>query len=346
MKKTWVALAVAGVFAGAAHAQSSVTLYGLIDTYVEFASINGNSVNKLSAGGLNGSRWGMRGSEDLGGGLKGIFVLESGFNGDTGSIGQGGRLFGRTAFVGLEGGWGSFKAGRQYAPIFYTQAATDIDGYTTFSVPGNSYGQDGETLRQDNQIRYETPKFGGFQGMVSFAFGETPGNSSQNRRFGLHATWDIGPVTLAGGYHDRGIDTATQDSFAAYTLGGKAKFGAFGVAGNWSQFKLDNKVAVDNKWDQWSIGADWTMGAFTILGQYGQTKNKTSGSGSPKEDSWMFGGDYVLSKRTKVYMRYAQTDDSGSGTGTGASPIQWYGLGDITDGNKARTFAIGLNHKF
>ena len=349
MKKTWVALAVAGAFvAGTAQAQSSVTLYGLIDTYLEFASINGNSVNKLTAGGLNGSRWGLRGSEDLGGGWMGIFTLESGFNGDTGSIGQGGRLFGRTAFVGVQKDWlGSFKFGRQYAPIFYTQAVTDIDGYSAFSIPGNSFGVDGEMLRQDNQIRWETPTWAGFSAIASYAFGEVPENNEQGTRWGLHGQWQLGGFTLAGGYHWRGIDTAIADDFTSWTLGGSWKLGPFGIAGNWTQFELDNIGATpDAKWDQWSIGADWTLGAARFLAQFGETSNKTSGANG-KESSFMAGADYNLSKRTKVYFRFAQTSDDGDNSAaSGATPISWYGLGDITRDEKGRTIAFGLNHKF
>jgi predicted porin len=108
MKKTLVALAIAGAYTGVAYAQSTVTLYGLIDTYVEAAKTNGDSVTKVSAGGLNGPRWGLTGAEDLGGGLKAVFTLEGGYNSDTGTIGQGGRIFGRQMFVGLAGGFGQF----------------------------------------------------------------------------------------------------------------------------------------------------------------------------------------------------------------------------------------------
>src|SRR6201992_3012784 len=102
MTKTLMVAARTGVFAPAAHAQSSVTLYGIIDAGLTYTNNQGGSHNfKETSGSINGSRWGMRGSEDLGGGLKAIFTLENGFNITNGTLGQGGREFGRQAFVGL-----------------------------------------------------------------------------------------------------------------------------------------------------------------------------------------------------------------------------------------------------
>ncbi|HQA34421.1 MAG TPA: porin, partial [Casimicrobium huifangae] len=127
MNKKLVALAVSAIAAGAASAQTAnVTLYGIIDTYL--ASERGSSptvaANKVSttglvSGGISGSRWGLRGSESLGGGLNAFFNLENGFNVDNGSLGQGGLLFGRRAYVGLSGGFGSIQMGRDYSPNFW-----------------------------------------------------------------------------------------------------------------------------------------------------------------------------------------------------------------------------------
>ena len=129
MKKTLVALA-ALASVGAAFAQSTVTLYGRVDValmYIEQKTTTllqgtqktatGNPGFAVNSAGLTGSRWGLKGSEDLGGGLKAIFQLESGFTVDTGGSGQGGLLFGRQAYGGFEGNWGTFTVGRQYSPL-------------------------------------------------------------------------------------------------------------------------------------------------------------------------------------------------------------------------------------
>ena len=115
MKKSLLALAALGASAGVAHAQSSVTLYGIVD---EGFNINTNAGGKhlynLSSGVLQGSRWGLRGTEDLGGGLQAVFVLEDGFDASTGKFGQGGLEFGRQAYVGLSSNFGALTLGRQY----------------------------------------------------------------------------------------------------------------------------------------------------------------------------------------------------------------------------------------
>ena len=110
MNKKLVALAVSAIAAGAASAQTAnVTLYGVVDTYLANIRSNngGKSVTVLDAGGLSGSRWGLRGSESLGGGLNAVFTLENGFDSSNAGLGQGGRLFGRQAYVGLTGGFGA-----------------------------------------------------------------------------------------------------------------------------------------------------------------------------------------------------------------------------------------------
>ncbi|MGA7815976.1 porin, partial [Caballeronia sp.] len=120
MKKKVIAAALLGVLASAAHAQSSVTLYGLLDVGVTYTNsqvtVNGGHSNvQLVSGPVDGSRWGLRGAEDLGGGLKAIFTLESGFNLNDGTLAYNGREFGRQAFVGLSSvDYGALTLGRQY----------------------------------------------------------------------------------------------------------------------------------------------------------------------------------------------------------------------------------------
>lgn len=342
MKKSLIAVAVLGAFAGAASAQSSVTVYGLIDTYLE-AGKNGNaSVTKLSAGGLNGPRWGLRGSEDLGGGLKAVFVLESGFASDTGFSAQGGRLFGRQGYAGLAGGFGELLVGRQYAPIFYTQADSDIDGYTTFSIPAMLGTYDGNTLRQDNMIKYNTPNLSGFTASLSFTPGENPstaaGGSSAQRKFGANAKFAVGPVTLVAGYHDDKANQTSVNSIKAYAFGGKYSAGPLAVAANYFQHKTDNVSGADPKLKGWSLGPSYQMGAVKLLAQYGQVKNDATNG---KEKAWELGGEYAFSKRTDTYVRFAQVKDDG-----GATTANWYGLGDVPTNDKNRTIAIGLRHRF
>lgn len=138
MKRTnTIVLAVAGLAASAAHAQSSVTLYGVLDEGISYTSnVGGHSVWSISSGNINGSRWGLRGSEELGSGFKAIFTLENGYNISNGTLGQNGRLFGRQAFVGLSSSqYGSVTMGRQYDGV--------VDYLAPLSLTGTASGEIG-----------------------------------------------------------------------------------------------------------------------------------------------------------------------------------------------------------
>ena len=168
MKKTLIAAALTGVFATAAHAQSSVTLYGLIDAGITYTNNQGgHSSWSETSGSVNGSRWGLRGNEDLGGGLKAIFVLENGFGINNGTLKQNGREFGRQAFVGLgHTQFGSVTLGRQYDSV--------VDFIGPLSLTGTQYGGtqfahpfDNDNLnnsfRVNNSVKYTSVNWNGLK---------------------------------------------------------------------------------------------------------------------------------------------------------------------------------------
>ena len=259
MKKTLIALAALGAMAGAAQAQSTVTIYGLLDAnignyktnQVNGAAISGLSQSKIDAGGLNGSRWGIRVSEDIGGGMAVIGNLESGFNLDTGASGQGGLLFGRRANVGISSGFGTVTIGRNsssYDDVSGDHAmmgATLFDpsntnnGFTTTQAGalgtlagnavllnhnGNGSGAHvtwvGFNTRFNNSIKYVSPNFGGFTGSFMYAFGEdktsTVGASST---VSANLKYANGPLLISGGYQSEGAArTATTKPALTNTL--------------------------------------------------------------------------------------------------------------------------------
>jgi hypothetical protein len=196
MKKTLLAVAVLGAFAGTAAAQSSVTLYGVADANVE--RIKGaTSLTRISSGGVQGSRWGLRGTEDLGGGLKAVFQLESGFNIDTGTSGQGGALFGRQAYVGLAGSFGAVRLGRQYSPMDDVAGMVGTKTHDVLSVVpiiGN-----GDYNRVNNAVTYLTPNFGGFTAQVQYSLGAENQNTNTSKDFqkqySMHAMYSGGPFS-------------------------------------------------------------------------------------------------------------------------------------------------------
>lgn len=156
MKRIFIVLATAGAFAGVAHAQTSVTVYGILDAGItrETGDAGGN-VWKMATGVQSGNRLGFKGAEDLGGGLKANFQVESGFDLDTGTLRQGGSLFGRQSWVGLSGGFGAVSLGRQYNPLFVALDA--IDPFSTGLTGATTNLMNPSSVRTNNSIAYYSP---------------------------------------------------------------------------------------------------------------------------------------------------------------------------------------------
>lgn len=168
MKKSFMALAVLAC-TGGAMAQSNVTLYGRIDASLGSTKFNGVSTTQLYSGNLSASRWGMRGSEDLGGGLKAIFQLETGINADEGTGPSG---FSRQSWVGLSGGFGTVRMGKAdsiYKDINDLGNTYNISPDSLFNSAAEAYRAGLATFvnRPNNQIRYDSPDFGGFTAGLS-----------------------------------------------------------------------------------------------------------------------------------------------------------------------------------
>ena len=212
MKKTLLAVAVLGLFAGAAQAQSSVTIYGIADAGINFD--NGKSAAgknwSLASGQQSTSRIGFKGAEDLGGGLSAIFTLENGYSIDTGAAGNSfpntatasgaGRLFGRQAWVGLKGAFGAVTMGRQYSPLYL-----DLLAFDPFEVnqAGNAQRVFGYGLylidplsRVDNSIKYASPTVAGFNGSIAYGFGEQAGAFSNKSTAMADVGYTAGPLNV------------------------------------------------------------------------------------------------------------------------------------------------------
>jgi predicted porin len=246
MKKSLLAVAVAAALPAFAQAQSSVTLYGLVDAAIEYSNANANGIGtgpaalqgggqaglRLINGGQTGSRFGIRGVEDLGGGLKAVFTLEHRLSVDTGDTGGGNpfvvagqavsgvnnKFWNGQAFVGLQGGWGQLTMGRQYTPIFWAILPNDFSGYlfynnwAGFTSNVSSANAVQGPIRLDNSIAYRSPTFGGLTVYATYAFGENlgpltaayPNNSDITGTgdiYGLAAGWRLGGLYIGGGYH-------------------------------------------------------------------------------------------------------------------------------------------------
>lgn len=328
MKKSLVALAVLAA-SGAVMAQSSVTLYGLVDLGLTSYDNGTDTVTAIDGGtnvtGLNGNRWGLKGSEDLGGGLKAIFTFESGFTADDGKSAQGGRLFGRQSYVGLQGGFGTVKMGRLMNPIY--QNTGTLEAFADALAGDSAYLLNYQGSRTDNTVSY-LYSASGFRGEVQYGFGEVPGDTSASRMLGLVLGYKQGPIDVVLTYEKKENPTNT-DSEKVIALGGNYDFG---VAKVFLSFEQETGFgAVDR--DHVLLGVSAPLGGGTVMASY---INRSDNVGpSLDADLYAIGYKYPLSKRTYVYGSY------GSISNDALANVKVAVAGDT-----AKLFGIGLRHAF
>ncbi len=204
---------------------------------------------QLASGNMSGSRWGLLGTEDLGGGLKAVFKLENGFNINSGTLGQGGREFGRQAYVGLaSNAFGTFTMGRQYNAIQDFVAPLGVASVLAQNAT-HPFDNDNlnNTYRTDNSVKYVTPNIGGFQGDVMYSFSNAT-NFANNRAYSVGATYSNGSLNLGAGY---------ARSQNPGTIGGA-------VVGNPSSATPSNPLLGASRVDQWGAGGTYAIGPVTM----------------------------------------------------------------------------------
>jgi predicted porin len=327
MKKSLIALAVLAASC-AAMAQSNVTLYGRVDASVGSAKLNGTKTTQMSSGRLTTSRWGMRGSEDLGGGLKANFNLETAFKADDGTA-TAGSAFDRHAWVGLSGGFGALKLGKtdsSFKDIYDMGNAQNVfDSDFTPTTEAYRAGLAGYTGRPANQIRYESPNLSGFTAGASYSMDEdvtgAPNITSLNLRY------RAGALDVGLGYQDED-KTVLADDRDFTVLAASYDFGVARVSGQFHKAK-----AGDNRKDnEFALGVTVPVGAFEVSAGYARSKAKNAAGGTAeKGSSFGLGATYALSKRTKIYGGFIDGEvENASGVTT----------------RDSRIYAVGLRHDF
>ena len=304
MKKSLIALAVLGA-SGVAMAQSSVTLYGVADAGVgkiEAGAPAGNDATdktQFISGSLmnNGiSRIGVRGVEDLGGGLKAGFNFESGLDLDDGAnLGSGGGFWGRAANLWLGGNWGTFKMGRTLNPTYYGLATWELTGTALYSVIGNTYNWGGGGLRNNSQLSYRTPDMGGFSAEIGYIL---KADNADRDKVDLNVIYANGPIGV-GLSANKVKGTSTN-----YAIGGKYSFSNFALAASYTNA---NNLANARR-RGFGIGGTATFGAFALTVDLTRdTKNEWTGK---KYTNGVVEAKYALSKRTFVYGAFLRLDDT------------------------------------
>ncbi|WP_321914345.1 MULTISPECIES: porin [unclassified Paraburkholderia] len=311
--------------APAAHAQSSVTLYGLIDAGIMYTNNvasgkSGGALWQATSGNVNGSRFGVRGSEDLGGGLHAVFVLENGFNVQNGKLGQDGRMFGRQAYVGLASDqFGSLTLGRQYdslvdfvAPL---SATAGTFGDTGFAHPFDNDNLN-HSLRMSNAVKFTSNTYSGLKFGALYAFSNNT-DFAVNRAYSFGASYTNGPLAIAAGYLQlNGTQGATASSPGAVDL---AESTANGKGG----FSLGA-----DRLRSFGGGINYTFGPATAgfvftRSEYTGTSSFGSQGGDMSFNNYEVNGKYQLNPAWSLGLAYTFTDGHVSNTTTFGADPKW-----------------------
>jgi len=356
MKKTLISLAILGAVSNVALAQSSVTIYGIVDAgLVRETGGKAGGVTKVTSGVGSASRIGFRGTEDLGGGLSAVFTLEGGFAADTGA-GDAAGLFQRQSFVGLVSkDAGALTLGRQYTPYYnaLSQVAdpfgAGLAGTAKNLFPSSSSASVvGNPTRASNSVNYKSPSLSGFGVELQYALGES-NPASAGRQVGGAVTYSNGPLNARIAYNNRNATAAVGDTehntlYAVnYDFQVVKAFGAYSIDKGLSSSPLPNAAAYVTPGiasaNSTSLLAGLTapVGANgTVIASYIRKNDKEAANRDA--DQWALGYTYALSKRTNTYVAYAKIKNK-----NGAA----YTVGNNTEagsGNKA--FNLGIKHTF
>lgn len=330
MKRSLFIAAISTMAAGSALAQSSVTVYGRLNETVERQKDGSTSSTQVVN---NASRIGFKGTEDLGGGLKAFFLIEHGFNADTGTTS--GAFWGRESNVGLShASLGTLRLGNMgpTAAYFATADYISFHNHDTGTSSDAFYLYPGDAR---NTIAYKTPTFAGLDAEFQLGLRETAAENTQT----LAVNYVGGPLHLGAAYVNGPvtIDGVTYNDAQEIGLRAMVELGAFTVGSYWA--RNDGKIAgSDVERDTFRVSGMFTTGALELHANVGlASKIKVNGSSADGTDAKQFtlGANYNLSKRTKVYGFYTKVDNKAN--------IAYY---SSADGNDFQSFAVGIRHNF
>ncbi|CAM8770117.1 porin [Burkholderia pseudomallei] len=365
MKRKSLAMALAGIGIGAAVppalAQSSVTLYGIVDSGITYTNNQkGHSAWKATSGNEQAARWGLVGREDLGGGTSAIFRLENGFDIENGTASQGGRLFGRRTYIGLANDrWGAFTMGRQYNAVQETLAplhiATVLGRYAHHPFDADDLDS---TFRTNNSVQYQTPDWGGVRAIATYGFSNST-SFARNRTWSVGASYARGPLQLAAAYvrvDYPAIDATgaiASDNYYGFVkgvarqqiwgAGGAYAWGdaTFGLLYTSALFSLQTGGAERFNNFEGSVRYRVTPAVQVALGE---TYTQVLASHAAAHDAHYLqtsaGIQYFLSKRTDVYVNVSYQRAS-------SNAVAWIKGLDGASSTRTQIVAVtGIRHKF
>jgi len=356
MKKSLLFLL--GLSAAAAHAQSQVSIYGVVDAGIVAERGGQNAPGaKVSSGAASASRIGFRGTEHLGNGWSAFFTLETGARIDSGVLDAGNTIFNRQAFVGLQGDFGAVALGRQYTPMHILLVAFDPFKTGYAGTVKNLFPDIGTNIRTSNTITWKSPSVHGVDGMLAYSAGEQS-DASAGRQFGGAVGYAQGPIAVRLAYNHKNSDVAATDS-TPFVSHGSGRNTVLGASYQFPKVKLHFIYGIDKGYGStplWNTGNPYggvkpiasTDGRDLLLGLSGHVGPGTLMFSTMRKDdrttfdqdasSWGVGYNYPLSKRTSLYAAYAHIDNK-NGAG--------YTVNNNAEAGSGNTGTnIGLLHTF
>lgn len=333
--KKMCSICLVAASSGIAHAQSSTTLYGVVDNGLEYTNNQAGKSNvQMSQGGLGSSKWGLVGLEDLGGGTQAIFKLEDGFDPNKGTLGNGGALFGRQAYVGLAGEYGEVRIGRQYDLLF--DALMPLSAAGKFAGGLGAHAGDVDNVwgdfNIDSAIKYLSPSYRGIRVGALYGFGNVAGSTSKERTLNFSLTYNGGPLALAAAYlrvNDPGLSVwgattapiagepysnpvsnpifggyASANSLQIIGAGGSYRFGRSGLGLLYTHTTFLGVVAASStpfngnaRFNVAEFNYTFNMTPFWVL----DTAYSYTWADRARYGQLNVGTSYLLSKRTNLY---------------------------------------------
>jgi len=330
-----------------ANAQNSVTLYGIIDVGVNMiTNAGGHHQYAMTSGVNNGSRWGLLGTEDLGGGLKALFRLENGFDATSGTLGQGGRMFGRQAWVGLGSNYGTVTLGRQYDSLVDAvgnlSVASQWGGYVS-AHPGDLDNYN-NTYRINNSVKYTSPKFGGIVFSGLYSFGGVAGDTSRSQIWSVGARYSSGPLTAGVGYlNARNPNLSLFGSNASSVAATTASSTSPVYSGYLSAHSYQSiGTGLQYVYGPATFGLTYSNVKFMALGDTSSGPNPNRYSGTATFNNAEVNFNYFVTPDFQVGAAYQYTDGDGGSNNPGAKYHQGEAVLNYFFSKRTTVYLLGV----